>query len=171
MKLFYLAQLCGVLIFIFEICIILSDTKKKVLKYNTIVNAFSLFQYLFLKAYSGFFAIGITFYRNYILNVYHNKKKKTPFIYLVIVLTLLGISSFFTYKNILSLIPMVTTTIYTLAIWQDNIKNFHLSNMLICFLTAIYNFSCQAYISVFTQIVFIIVSALTFNKTKKRIKN
>ena len=165
---FILAQICGTLILIFEILTLLSNKKKNILKYNTLVNLFSLLQYIFLKAFSGVFAILITFIRNYIFTKYNKLKRKAPMYWLIILLFLLIISNLTAYDGLISLIPIFTVGLYTIALWQDSVDKFKLLNMFICFISAVYNFYYGAYISVATQFILIIVCASSYSKNKKR---
>lgn len=171
--LFILAQICGALILLFEILTLANNDKKKILNYNTLVNLFSLLQYIFLQAFTGALAISITFIRNYIFNKYNNKNKKAPLYWLIILLVLLITFNITTYDGLISLIPVLTVGIYTTALWQDNVDRFKLLCMFTCFLSALYNFHYGAYVSVLTQFILILVCAGTYasnkkNKTKKK---
>lgn len=174
MNLFYLAQIFGLLIFIFEILTITSNKKKKALLYNTIVNVFSVLQYVCLQAYTGVLGILVTFIRNYILNKYQTKKKKAPIYWLIIMIILLIIANYTAYDGIISCIPILTIGLYTIALWQDNMNSFRLLNMFICFLSAIYNFHYGAYVGFISQIIFILVCAGSYtyniNDDKKKKK-
>lgn len=169
MNLFILAQIFSVLVFIFEILTLVSNNKKKVLVYNTFVNIFSSLQYFCLKAFTGAFAICVTFLRNYIFSKYRNKNKKIPIYWLIILVALLIVTNYATYDGIVSVIPIITVGLYTIALWQNSINCFKLMNMLICFLSAIYSFHYGAYVNVASQIIFILVSAgsYTYNITEE----
>lgn len=167
---FILAQVCGALILLFEILTLLNNNKKRILTYNTLVNSFSLLQYLCLHAYMGAFAISLTFIRNYIFKKYNDKKRKTPIYWLIILLVLLITFNLSTYDGLISLIPVFTVGIYTIALWQDNVDKFKLFCMLTCFLSAIYNFHYGAYVSVVTQFILILVCAGTYTSNHKKRK-
>lgn len=167
---FILAQVCGVLILLFEILTLLNNNKKRILAYNTLVNFLSLLQYLFLEAFTGVFAILLTFIRNYVFNKYNKKNKRTPLYWLIILMTLLITFNIKTYDGIISLIPIFTVGIYTLALWQDSVDKFKILCMFTCFLSAIYNFHYEAYVSVFTQFILIIVCASSYSINKANTK-
>lgn len=159
MKLFYVAQILGGIVFVFEILTILSNNKKKALLYNTSVNFFSLLQYICLKAYTGVLGISVTFIRNYIFNRYQNKKKKVPLYWLIILIILLLIANYTAFDGIISCIPILTIGLFTIALWQNNMNVFKVLNMFTYFLSAIYNFHYGAYVSFVSQIVFILICA------------
>ena len=98
--------------------------------------------------------------------------KRTPLYWLIILITLLIIFNIKTYDGIISLIPIFTVSLYTIALWQDNVDKFKLLCMFTCFLSAIYNFHYETYVSVFTQFILIFVCAGSYsvNKANKKTK-
>lgn len=172
MNLFVIAQIFSLFVFIFEILTLISNDKKKVLIYNTLVNVFSSLQYFCLKAFTGAYAVLVTFLRNFIFSKYRNKNKKIPVYWLIIIVAILIMTNYSTYDGLVSIIPVITVGLYTLALWQNSINRFKVMNMFICFLSAVYSFHYGAYVNVISQIIFIIVSAssYTYNITSKNIK-
>ena len=71
-----------------------------------------------------------------------------------------------TYDGIVSLIPIFTVGLYTIALWQDNVDKFKILCMFTCFLSAIYNFYYGAYVSVLTQFILILVCAGSYSINK-----
>ena len=81
-------------------------------------------------------------------------------------MTLLIIFNIQTYDGIVSLIPIFTVGLYTIALWQDSVNKFKLLCMFTCFLSAIYNFHYEAYVSVITQFILIFVCAGSYSVNK-----
>lgn len=168
MNFFIMAQVAGLIVFIFEILTLISNNKKRILGYNTLSNAFSALQYLFLNAYTGALARLFTFVRNFIFNYYRNKNKKIPIYWLILIIIALIITNIATYDGIISIIPVLTISLYTVALYQNNTNRFRLINMFVFSLLAIYNYHYKAYVGFVSQIIFIIVCAIsyTYNKDK-----
>lgn len=168
MSLFLFAQVFGIIIFIFEILCIISTKKKNVLIYNTFTNIFSFLQYLFLEAYSGVYAILVTFVRNFIFSKYDKNKKKIPFYWIIIIFILLVITNIKSYNGILSIIPLIVVLLYTFSIWKYNVGYYKIIKMFVHTLLAVYNFYCAAYAGFITQIIFILICAHSYTIYKKK---
>ena len=153
-------EILGIIMFVFEMLIILSSKKKKVIFYNYLINVFSGFQYYLVHAYTGFLSIFVTFIRNYVFEYYYSRKKKTPVIWLLLILAFLVAVQISNYNGIVSSIPLITVALYTYAIWQDDMSVFKALHLPIYFLSIIYYLYYGILINTITNTIFLLVSAV-----------
>ena len=154
--------------FVFEMLIILSDKKKNVILYNYIINLLSGVQYYLAQAYTGFLSILVTFVRNYVFEQYYSKKKKTPIVWLILIIIFLIAVQIATYDGIITLLPLITVSLYTYGIWQDDIWIFKVLHLPIYFLSIIYYLYYGILINTITNSIFLITSIIGVIKTRKR---
>ena len=168
-----LVEILGIIMVVFEILVILSDKKKKVIFYNYMINVLSGIQYYLLHAYTGFLSIFVTFIRNYVFEYYYNKKKKTPVIWLLLILLFLAAVQVSSYNGLVTTIPLVTFALYTYAIWQDDMKVFKYFHVPIYFLSIIYYLYYGVLINTITNSIFLLLSMIEIvhgSKKKKKLR-
>ncbi len=133
---FYLGQLLGFIALLFLILSLQKNNKDKLLKYQIFANIFFIFQYLCLNAITGSFIYLVVLIRNLI---FKKLKNNIPISYLLIILFLIIILSYFSYKDIFSLLPTVASIMYSFALWQKKLSITRLIEIFSCVLFIIYN--------------------------------
>lgn len=165
-----IVEILGIIIFVFEILIILAKKKKKVIFYNYVNNILTGIQYYLVHAYTGFLSIFVTFIRNYVFEYYYNKKKKTPIIWLLLILLFLIAVQISSYNGIVSFIPLLTVSLYTYSIWQDDMRVFKYLHVPIYFLSIIYYLYYGILINTITNSIFLLLTMYEIVKKPKKVR-
>lgn len=157
---FIIAQIFGVLYFLFFVADTITDKKEKVLLYNILSNIASAVQYALLGAFSAALSLFITLPRNLIFNKYKNKK--IPVIFLLLFIVLSAAVSFMTYDGLISLIPIINIVIFTYSIWQNDVKIIKIAIIITSALEIIYGLYYKAYITCVASVIYIILSTYSY---------
>ncbi len=160
-------EILGVLAFVCEIGIILTKKKKRIFIYNSIANGLNAIQYYIVQAYSGLLSILVTFIRNYVFNYYDSKKKKTPIIWFILIVVFLIAAQYASYNGIITIIPFITTSLYTYSVWQNNMMKFKELHIIIYGLNIIYYLSYGIMVNFITNILFLLLTLVDIKKTRK----
>lgn len=165
MKINILAELLG---FIALTLISLSyqkKTKSKFLVLQILANVFYGLQYLVLGAYSAVCMDIISLIRTYTFYSYESLNKKVPFealIIIEIVITLIGVFTF--NGNIYSLLPIAIGIVYSIAMWQKDLRITYFTAALTSVVWIYYNFVIGAYIATFASVIELFASIIGFLK-------
>ena len=165
MKINILAELLG---FIALTLISLSyqkKTKSKFLVLQILANVFYGLQYLVLGAYSAVCMDIISLIRTYTFYSYESLNKKVPFKALIIIeifITLIGVFTF--NGNIYSLLPIVIGIVYSIAMWQKDLRITYFTAALTSVVWIYYNFVIGAYIATFASVIELFASIIGFLK-------
>ena len=138
---FIIAQIFGVFALI---CLMLSfrkNRKKYLLKLQMLSSLFYALQFLLLGGISGFFINIICIFRNYILY----KNSKIDFVYLFMLLLVMLICTLFSYNGVISLVPFIATSIYSISLWINKLKIIRLGNICATIILIIYEICIGAY--------------------------
>lgn len=145
--------------------------KKRVLIFNLISSILYSLQYLLLNAFSAVITNTVGAVKNYIFYLYEKNKKDVPknlfWIFMLIILAL----GMFTYNNIYSLIPILTSVLSLYAVWQNNLKVFRVIVIISSISWIIYNLIVGAYIGIIGnifQLVSAIIAIVRFDILKGR---
>lgn len=161
-------EILGVLAFVCEIGIILTSKKKRIFIYNTIANLLNAIQYYIVHAYSGLLSILVTFIRNYVFSYYDSKKKKTPIIWFFLIVVFLIAAQYASYDGIVSIIPFITTSLYTYSVWQNNMLKFKELHIIIYSLNIVYYLSYGIMVNFITNIFFLLLTLIDLKKARKK---
>jgi len=146
-----MAQILG---FIYALFLILSNfgkTTKQILLMQTISFFFKTIHYYLLDGISGFLTSLISMMRNLIFyKIKSNKLWTTLFILIYITIGIL------TFKNIITLLPVFATIIYTLIINYNNPKYLRYGMSITSISWLIYNFYIISYSGIIIQIIMLI---------------
>jgi len=118
---------------------------------------------LLLNAYTGLAMIIVSIIRTTVflidekLNGKQNIIKTKDIIILIVLYLIMIISTLYTYSGPLSIIPLISTMIYTYSIWQKNTKVYKLLGIPHGILITIYSI----YIVSITAIIFEIISTIS----------
>jgi len=127
--------------------------RSKVLKTQIIANTFYALEYLMLDAYAGVnnSLFGIT--RSIIFYIFHKKRKKCPPYVATIFLTLVVIFGFISYTDVFSILPVIISIIFFVALYTEDMKLYRKIAAIASFLWIIYNLKVKAYIGVLDSII------------------
>lgn len=163
------ANISGFIALIISIYMYQAKNKRNLLLRQVIYTFFILIEFFLLNAYIALFVSLISFFRSLIF-YYYNKKGiilSKWYIYFIMFLFLLTI--LFTYKNVLSLIPIFIGITYTLSLQLKNVRRIKIICLVLSFLWIIYYLFINAYISIITRVIDII--AIIYSLIKKDFKN
>lgn len=147
-----------------------ATNRKKLLKLLITCNIFYLLQYLMLNSYSAVFACVIGVSRSLIFSIYEKQNKKPDYLILIILISLAIFSGFISYNGIISLIPIMSSILCTISVWQSDMKVYGILNLIASSSWIIYNIVVGAYVGIISGIVEIISEIsciIKSNKVKK----
>jgi hypothetical protein len=144
-----------------------------VLKTQIFANIFYTLEYVMLNAYAGVnnSLFGIT--RSVLFYTFDKKKKKCPPYVAVIFLTLVVIFGFISYTDIFSILPVIISIIFFVALYTEDMKLYRKIAVIASILWIIYNIAVHAYVSVFDYTIELISSLIAiyrFDIKKEREK-
>lgn len=167
MYIIIVAQVIRIIGSIFGILGDRSNNPKKIYLFNSIFNLMAGIQYFLLNAITGGITSVLTLVRNVLLYKY---KRKLPIIVLLIYLIITAILDLTAFDGIVSLIPILLVTVYSIGLYLDNIKIFKICTIIVCSFEIIYDFYYNAYVGIFFCVLDIILIIISFKDLKKKKK-
>lgn len=161
----YLAQLFGFFALVILIISFQSNNKKTLLKYQIFSSLFFAIQYLCLNAITGCLMNLMTMIRNIIYKMF----KKTPLLFVSLIIIIMIILSVFSYNGLISLLPTIAVILYSVALWQKSLKITRITEIISCSLFIIYNINVLAIIGLISTIIellFAIIAVYKFDIKK-----
>ncbi len=144
---FWVAQILAVLICVVSSVSYLSKRKDTYLAEQLLVNVLYCAQYILLGAFSGAISntISLIKYMVFLSNAKNNKKNpKWQVVLFCLISVVLGC---FALKEWYTVIPIVTSVIFTFAIWQDNPIKLRAIVIVCNSLWIVFNIAVDAYVS------------------------
>ncbi len=161
---FILAQIFGLLATTFNIIGVQSKKKKQILIFFIISNLCFAINFIFLKSYTGAIINFIAAIQTFINYQYERKEKTLPnyliTIYLATVITC-GVAF---YRQVIDILPIVCSVLYTLTIVQKKEKNIRSLTLITTILWLIYDFIVGAYTATISNIIFCISNLIAIFK-------
>lgn len=164
-------QIIGFFALISSITSYQSKKKRKFLIFQVIANMLYAVQYGILGAYTAFIAVVISTIRSLIFFVYEKDNKAIPTIYLIILELSVVVAGIYTYDNILSIIPVVITILFTYATWQKNLKITYVFGVVASVGWLINNCFVGAYVGCISNIFELMSSFIGYIRLRKYEKN
>ena len=168
-----LAQCFGIAGMLFLMLSIQNNKKSNILIFQIFANIFYGFQYITLGLFSAGLMSVVSLARCFIFYHYEDKKNmQTPIGWLIALSTVTIGISFFTYTNVLSLIPIIATLLYTYAIWQKDLGKFRMIVTSSSIGWIVYNGLGGAYVSLigsFFELVNGIIAITRFDIKKQKV--
>ena len=161
------AQIIGFTALLIYIVSFFKEKRKTILALVLVCNVFYAFQYLMLDAYAALFSCIIGAVRTLIFLKFEKSNQKTPLWVLLIIIAITIYSGFLSYNGFISLIPILSGIMYTISIWQSNLKVYRGACIINGLVWIIYNFVVGAYISIVSSFIEIIAASVSFIKTVK----
>lgn len=152
--------------------------RKLILVYSfasIIANAIAFF---LLGAWSALAMCGVAILRNIIFLIQNHKEKsekigKADWIIFSILILISGVSAYFTYQGILSMLSVVATVGYMVSIWQKNIKVYKTMGIFISVVWIIYYVFIKSWVSIGFEGVLLITEIIgtirAFSKPKEEV--
>lgn len=171
-----LAQLIGFAGLLNNIISLQQSKKINVLIFQIMANLCYFIQYLLLGGISASLVSFLAIFRSCVYYYYDVRSLKKPNFTLIIFITLTIILGVMCYNNPLSLIPIITSIMYTYAIWQNDLKKFRVIAIIVPILWIVYNHHVNAYIAVISCLIeflsaLVAIIRLDFKLLNRRNKN
>ena len=168
---FILAQILGAIALFILVLSFQKNEKQSLLKYQIGSSIFFAAQYLFLQAYTGCLMNITCALRNILFKKYD--KEKVPIYLLIFIVFIMLILSLFSYTGPISLLPCIACILYTISIWQSNLKVTRIVEVISCSLYIIYNIKVLAYVglvSTMIELISALIAIYRFDIIKKEYK-
>ena len=150
---FIVAQFFGILVIIANVLSMQMKNKKQIILMFILANLFSAINFILLQSYSGavicFFAIIQTF----INKIFEIKQQQVPKIIIGIYIVISIILGVITFNNIIDILPIICSILYTLTIIQEKEKNIRRISLVNIILWIIYDIVCQAYTATISDLL------------------
>lgn len=127
--------------------------RSKVLKTQIVANTFYALEYLMLNAYAGVNNSLFGISRSLLFYICHKKKKKCPPYVATIFLTLIVIFGFVSYTDVFSILPVIISIIFFVALYTEDMKLYRKVAAIASFLWIIYNIAVGAYVGIIDSTV------------------
>ena len=160
------AQIIGAAAMLIMILSVQCNKKKNILLVQAISNLLYFIQYILLNAFSAATLNLITILRNICFYSYDKKNKNIPTWLLILFIIIILLIGKFVYSNVLDLIPIFITVMYTIGASCKNTNNFRKVFLGCSFLWIIYNFSVNAFVGVFGNIFEIVSISIALYRYK-----
>jgi hypothetical protein len=160
MNYFVIAQIFGLISFVFGGLAMMTNKKRNVIHCNTVANFASSMQYACLGAFTGALSLIVIIIRNVTFSKY--KSNKIPVIYLILVIIFAIITSIISYDGLISILPSLAVCIFSYGIWQHNIKKIKIINILVSIIGIIYDIHYMAYVTAFAQGTYIVIGLFSY---------
>ena len=160
MNINFLAQLLGIIAIVFWIFSIQKKEQHDILFLQFLANCVYVIQYFLLGALAASSMNFISALRCYIFYSKRKNNKEISIKYLIFFIVLIVFFGIVTYKNYLSLIPILITIFYSISNWFKDAKWIRIVILITAFIWIYYNYVVGAYICIIGNI-FEIISGTT----------
>ncbi|MCL2518038.1 MAG: YgjV family protein [Oscillospiraceae bacterium] len=145
-------QILGIITLIISVISMQQRKKENFLLIQTVGTLLFILQYILTEKYTGAILFSITLIRGLVYYYYKKKNLKPSLKILVIFQVALIISTYFSWQNILSIIPFIATVSKTWGTWQDDMKWVRRTSLLAQGIMIIYNISAAMYTGAITEV-------------------
>ena len=157
-----------------------TSSRTKILIFNSVALFCNAMHYTLLGAWAGVGVVLIAVFRNLLFLIQQKIKVLDKYILddIIILIALMVVSvitGFITYDTIFSLFSIASSIVYTISVWQKNIKVYRILGIITSVLSLIYFIYIKSILAVISEIiivVFMIVTTIIYfkNITNKREK-
>lgn len=168
---YIISQVVGFIAFIISLVAYHRKKKEKIFGTMMLANFLDMVHYLLLGAYSGCITKVIALVRNKIIIIKEKYKKFDSRVVLIILLTVYLILGILTYKNVFSVLPILSAMIYLYFVWNGDELQVKKIAFYCYFLWLIYNICVFSVAGIISNCVSIISTfiAMDNEKNKKRV--
>lgn len=164
MEYFIYAQIFGILGAISMLLSSWQKTKRKVLSLLILDNICYFMQYILLGAFTGAFTNIVGLIRTTTFKYKYKYKILSSNIILFIIILIYILTGILTYKDQISVLPVMAAIIYTYTLWQNNIRIIRIGTFIMICACFIYNIAVSAYTSALVEAILLISSLLSIIK-------
>lgn len=164
---YVVAQIIGFIAFFFSLIAYHKKSKNKMLGSMIISNVLNLIHYLLLDAYSGCITKVLAIVRDNFIIIKDKNKKLSNNIYLILFIIIYIISGIFTYKGIISILPLIAALIYIIFIWNGRELTIRKVAFGTYFLWLIYNIFVLSIPGIISNVVSIVSTFIAILNNKK----
>ena len=146
--------------------------KVQILNYTVVAATCSVLHYLFLGAWSGVATKGVGVARN-AFAAYETHRHKTSKLAPLIFVLFYVVAGIFSYESLISLLPVVAASLYTIAIYFGDAKKLRYVAVLTSGLWLIYGICVLSIVGVISEAIFIVndlVAICRYRGKKKKNK-
>ena len=169
---YIISQLFIIINYVFLIITYQLKDRNKIIVYNMMSLICTGISFILLSAYSGFYMNFVAMLRNiiFLIDERKNGKRNTIIkkdIIILLVLYLISIiCAIYTYDGILSLMPALSTMIYTYSVWQKNTKVYKWLGPLVSIIWIIYNIYIESIFGIFLELILMISAIIGLIKDR-----
>lgn len=153
-----IAQIFGFAAITSSIIIYSRKTREKLIFFKSLQDLFWVVHYSMIHAYSAAATNGLCFIRESVFS--RMKNKKYDKVLLAVFLLLYLLSAVFTWKNIFSIFPAVSSSISTVAFWVKNPRTTKKLSIGAAACTLIYNIMLAQSVSVYVGVTFTAITSI-----------
>ena len=149
---FIFVQILGIITLILFVVSLQQRKKETYLLLQTCGTLLYIIQYILTDKITGAIIFAVVAVRGLAFYYYKKKNLKPSVIILIIFQVALVISTYFSWQNILSIIPFIATSAKTWGTWQDDMKWLRRTSLLGQSCMIIYNLSASMYTGALTEV-------------------
>ena len=165
---YIISQICMVVTMgIFSISMFTKS--KKIILVNSAINSFLYsIHYFLLGGYTAVFLNLISVLRGVFFYFDDRDGLNQNYLSLTFILLSLTAVSLTTYSSIVDLLPILSISLYTISIWQKNIKFYRFSALLGNILFIVYNFILGSIMGVLSEAILVVIEIVGIKKLYKK---
>jgi len=168
MFIYILSQVFIVINYAFLVITYQLRDRKTILLFNVGAQFFTALSYFLLNAYSAVAMAIIALIRD-LLFMYtstNENKKLELFLFIIIIISMI-VFGVITFTNCWSILPVAATVLYTISVYQKNIKIFKLSGIIVSQCWIIYNISVLSLFGIILESILLLSSIIGFIRDRK----
>lgn len=161
----FIAQIIGSLAISIWVLSLQSKQRSKLLKLQSLANLLYFFEYILLGAFSAASMNLTSSIRCLLFSKRTEEETKIWNIIFIIIIFILGI---ITYNGLLSLIPIIITSLYTISSSKNDTKYNRIVVLTSAFIWTYYNYKVKAYITILGNVFEIISGIISLIRFKQK---
>ena len=152
MEEFIIIQILGIATLIIFVISLQQREKNKFLIWQTIGTLIFVAQYILSDKITGAITFAVVAVRGLVFYIYSKMSMKPSSAVLIAFLVILSVSTYFTWQNLWSVIPLTATISKTWGTWQDDMKRTRKASLFGQILMIVYNLSAAMYTGALTEV-------------------
>ena len=165
---FILAQIFGTIALILTVISVQFKTKDKIVMCITLANVAIAIQFFLLNAVTGAIISILDTIRCIVFYIYEKKNLKPSLPILLTFEAIVIISGIISWQNGWSIIPVITSVVFTYGLWQDNITILRITTGMLGVAWGVYDFIVKAFAGLVLDISQLISAIISLYREKKR---
>lgn len=150
---FIVAQIFGLISVVLSAKSNFQKNKEKVLKLLIFCNLTCFFEYYLLGGISASYASILGIARAYIFYLYSKYNRKRNIYVLLAILGTTCLLGYISYVDIFSILPIVSSIIYTYGAWQDNLTIYRITSTIGPLIWIFYDIKISAFFGILTCLI------------------